>query len=89
MLSPLSSSFVKKSAPIVALYWSENWFFEYLFNKLVFPTLKYKNILLLNLNISYPASPRIITFNRYFLWDIFVMFYFFIINNNSMNSIKL
>ena len=50
-LIPIITSFVRKSAPIVALYWLENFWFTYRFIKLVFPT---------------PESPRMITFNRTF-----------------------
>ncbi len=43
---------VKKSAPMVALYWFENFFITYWFITDVLPT---------------PLSPRIITFNSTFL----------------------
>lgn len=52
--SSTTTSFVKKSAPIVALYWLENRLLTYWFIKEVFPTL---------------LSPRMITFWRTFFRD--------------------
>lgn len=59
------TSFVQKSAPIVALYWFENRLFIYWFMSDVFPTL---------------LSPRMITFSKDFLrvaisayFDVFVV----------------
>jgi len=50
-LSSTMTSFVRKSAPIVALYWLENFLLTYWFMRDVFPT---------------PESPRIMTFRRTF-----------------------
>ena len=50
-LSSIVTSFVQKSAPMVALYCSENLLFTYWFISEVFPT---------------PESPRIITFSSTF-----------------------
>ena len=46
------TSLVKKSAPMVALYWLENFLFTYWFMRDVLPT---------------PLSPRMMTFNSTFL----------------------
>jgi len=48
------TSLVRKSAPIVALYWLENFLLTYWFIRDVLPT---------------PESPRMITFNRIFLLE--------------------
>lgn len=54
-LSSTNTSFVRKSAPIVALYWLENFLLTYWFMSEVFPT---------------PESPRMITFKRTFFLDV-------------------
>lgn len=50
----VGTSLVRKSAPMVALYWLLNFLFTYWFMREVFPT---------------PLSPRMMTFNRTFLRD--------------------
>lgn len=52
--SSTTTSFVRKSAPIVALYWLEKRLFTYWFISDVFPTLE---------------SPKMMTFNRTFFLD--------------------
>jgi hypothetical protein len=63
------TSFVKKSAPIVARYELVNCFLTYWFRREVLPTLYF---ILFKLN--YPASPNTITLSKHLLledieWD--------------------
>lgn len=54
-LSSTITSLVRKSAPIVALYWLLNFLFTYCFMREVFPT---------------PESPRMMTFSNTFFLEV-------------------
>jgi hypothetical protein len=72
-LSSTITSLVKKSAPMVALYWLLNFLFTYWFIKEVFPTLNglksVSQCAYEKETCSYPLSPRMMTFNNTFFLD--------------------